>query len=58
MTRQIQRRQELLDHIDDGTRQLRSGEGIELHGEDELRGLFERIQAEGMQRREQVNSAR
>ena len=33
----MRRRQELLDHIDEGTRQLRSGQGVELHGEDELR---------------------
>jgi hypothetical protein len=47
-------RQELLDHIDEGTRQLRAGEGIELHGEEELRALFERVNAEGMQRYKQA----
>jgi hypothetical protein len=47
----LQRRQELLDHIDEGTEQLRRGEGIELHGEEELRAFFNRIQAEGMARR-------
>lgn len=46
----LRRRQELLDHIDEGTRQLRSGQGTELRGEEELRALFDCIQAEGMQR--------
>ncbi len=48
----LKRRQELLSHIDKGTRQLRDGEGIELRGEEELREFFDGIQAEGMKRRE------
>lgn len=54
----LRRRQELLDHIDEGSRQLRRGEGIEIHGEDELRAFFDRIQAEGMQRYQQCKNAR
>ena len=46
----LKRRQELLDHIDEGTQQLRSGDGIELHGENELRAFFDAIRAEGMKR--------
>jgi Arc/MetJ-type ribon-helix-helix transcriptional regulator len=53
----LRRRQELLDHIDEGTRQLRGGEGIEIHGEDELRAFLGRIQAEGMQRYQQRKNA-
>ena len=44
------RRQELLDHIDEGTWQLRGGEGIEIRGDDELQALFERIHVEGTRR--------
>ena len=54
----LRRRQELLDHIDEGTKQLRTGEGIELRGEEELRAFFNRIQAEGLQRRQQCKNAR
>jgi Arc/MetJ-type ribon-helix-helix transcriptional regulator len=54
----LRRRQELLDHIDEGTRQLRGGQGVELHGEDELRALFDRIHAEGMQRYRECKNAR
>lgn len=54
----LRRRQELLDHIDEGTRQLRSGEGIEIRDEEELRAFLDRIQAEGMQRYEQCKNAR
>jgi Arc/MetJ-type ribon-helix-helix transcriptional regulator len=54
----LRRRQELLDHIDEGTRQLRKGEGIELHGEEALRAFFDRIQAEGMQRYQQCKNVR
>jgi Arc/MetJ-type ribon-helix-helix transcriptional regulator len=54
----LRRRQELLDHIDQGTRQLRGGEGIELRGEEELRAFFNRIQAEGMQRYHECKDAR
>ena len=54
----LRRRQELLDHIDEGTRQLRGGEGIELHGEDELQAFFDRIQAEGARRYKQCKNAR
>jgi len=46
----LKRRQQLLDHIDEGTRQLRNGEGIELRGEEELRAFFDEIRAEGMNR--------
>jgi Arc/MetJ-type ribon-helix-helix transcriptional regulator len=44
------RRQQLLEHIDEGTRQLRDGKGIELRGEHELRAFFDEIKAEGMRR--------
>jgi len=54
----LKRRQELLDHIDRGTQQLRNGEGIELRGDEELRTLFDRIQAEGMNRYMQSKNAR
>ena len=53
----LRRREELLKHIDEGTRQLRAGEGIELHGENELRQFFDDIQAEGMKRYEAKKSA-
>jgi Arc/MetJ-type ribon-helix-helix transcriptional regulator len=53
----LRRRQELLDHIDEGTKQLRKGEGIELRGDEELRTFFNRIQAEGMLRRQQRKNA-
>lgn len=46
----LRRRQELLRHIDEGTQQLRSGMGIELHGEAELRAFFDELEDEGMQR--------
>jgi Arc/MetJ-type ribon-helix-helix transcriptional regulator len=46
----LRRRQELLEHIDEGTRQLRAGQGIELHGEDELRQFFDDIQGEARKR--------
>jgi Arc/MetJ-type ribon-helix-helix transcriptional regulator len=48
----LRKRQELLDHIDKGTLQLRSGEGIELLDEDALRAYFEQLHAEGMKRYE------
>jgi Arc/MetJ-type ribon-helix-helix transcriptional regulator len=54
----LRRRQEFLDHIDEGTKQLRQGEGIELHGDEELRAFFNRIQAEGIQRRQQRKNAK
>lgn len=54
----LRRRQELLDYIDEGTRQLRNGEGIQLSGEGELRAFFDRIQAEGMQRYQPCKNAR
>ena len=54
----LRRRQELLDHIDEGARQLRQGEGIELHGEEELQAFFNRIHEEGMQRRQQCKNAK
>ncbi len=53
----LRRRQELLDHIDEGTRQLRRGEGIESHDDEELRAFFDCIQTEGMQRRQQCKNA-
>jgi Arc/MetJ-type ribon-helix-helix transcriptional regulator len=46
------RRQELLDHIDEGTRQLRNGEGIVLQGEQELNDYIDHLHAEGMKRYE------
>ena len=52
----LRRRQELLDHIDQGTRQLRSGEGIEIRGEEELRAFFDGIQAEGMRHQQSKNA--
>jgi putative addiction module CopG family antidote len=48
----LRRRQELLDHIDEGTRQLHNGEGIELLGEEALRAYFEQLHADGMKRYE------
>lgn len=54
----LRRRQELLDHIDRGAGQLRRGEGIELHGEEELRAFFSRIQTEGMQRYQKCKTPR
>ena len=42
--------EELIQQIDEGTRQLREGEGIELRDETELRAFFHEIQAEGMKR--------
>lgn len=48
----LRRRKELLDQIDEGTRQLRDGEGIVIRGDDELSAFFEGIHTEGMQRRE------
>jgi Arc/MetJ-type ribon-helix-helix transcriptional regulator len=54
----LRRRQELLDHIDEGTRQLRNGEGITLRGEDELGAFFDGIQADGLRRYEQCKNAR
>ena len=55
---QFQQTNILPDHIDEGTRQLRSGEGIEIHGEEELRAFFDHIQVEGMQRYRQYTNAR
>jgi Arc/MetJ-type ribon-helix-helix transcriptional regulator len=54
----LRRRQELLDHIDEGTRQLRNGEGITLRGEDELGAFFDGIQADGLRRYEQCKNTR
>ena len=42
----------MLEHIDEGTRQLRAGEGIELFGEEALRAYFEQLHADGMKRYE------
>ena len=47
--RLLQRRAELLEHIDEGTRQLRSGEYQE-YDEAGLRELFDGIQARGQAR--------
>lgn len=52
----LRRRQELLEHIDEGTKQLRRGEGIELRSEEELRAFFNRIQTEGMQRHQKCKN--
>ena len=46
----LRRRQELLDHVDEGTRQLRAGEGIEVHGIDDLKTLVGRDDSEGTKR--------
>jgi hypothetical protein len=54
----LRRRQELLGHIDEGSKRLRNGEGIELHGDEELRAFFDRIQTEGMQRRQRCKNAK
>jgi putative addiction module CopG family antidote len=53
----LRRRQELVDHVDEGTRQLRQGEGIELRGEEELRAFFNRVQAEGIKRCQERKNA-
>ncbi len=47
--RMLQRRQELLAHIQEGARQLRSGEYTD-YTPGELRDLFDDIQAEGRAR--------
>jgi len=46
----LKRRVELRRQIDEGIRQLDNGEGIELHGEEELHAFFEEIKAEGRRR--------
>jgi hypothetical protein len=46
----LRRRQKVLDRIDEGTRQLRNGEGIVLRGEQELNAYFKRLHDEGMLR--------
>jgi len=43
-------REALLRHLDEGTAQLRRGEGIELRGDEELRQFFDEINAEGRRR--------
>jgi hypothetical protein len=48
----LKKRQELLDHIDEGTKQLRNGQGIELIGEESLRAYFGQLHADGMNRYE------
>ena len=53
----LRKRQELLDHIDEGTRQLQSGQAIELHGDDELRAFFDEIKVEGRRRYEARKNA-
>ena len=55
---QLRQRQELHNHIDEGTRQIRNGEGIILRGEDELRAFFNGIQVDGLHRYEQCNNGR
>ncbi len=42
----LRRRQKLLRHIDEGTQQLRSGMGIELHGDAGLRAFFDEHEAD------------
>lgn len=51
-------RVDLLRHIDEGTAQLRSGQAIELRGNDELLAFFERIHLEGMGRLEAERQSR
>ena len=53
----LKRRLELLRHIDEGTQQLRNGEGITLHGEEELKAFFEEIKAEGRRCYEETRKA-
>ena len=50
-------RQQLLRHIDEGTRQLRAGEGTELNGEKELRAFFDEIRVEAIKRDAMKNDA-
>ncbi len=45
----LKRRQELIAHIEEGTRQLRSGDFLEC-GQEGLRELFDEIQAQGRAR--------
>ena len=47
----LRRRQELLKHIDEGTRQLRSGQYTE-YDQEGLREFFEDVKAEGRKRYE------
>jgi Arc/MetJ-type ribon-helix-helix transcriptional regulator len=47
----LRKRQELLDHIDEGTRQLRSGQYTDYDDEG-LRQFFEEVKAEGRRRLE------
>jgi hypothetical protein len=51
----LRKRQELLDHIDEGTRQLRSGQYAE-YDEAGLRAFFDEVQAEGKRRCESGSS--
>lgn len=53
----LRRRQELMDHIDEGTRQLRAGEGIEVHGVDDLKALLGRDDLEGIERCRRIKDA-
>ncbi len=46
----LRRRQRLLDHIGEGTQQLRSNQAIELRGDEELNSFFAEIQTEGQRR--------
>lgn len=45
----LRKRQELLDHIDEGTRQLRSGQYTDYDDEG-LRQFFEEVKTEGRRR--------
>ncbi len=47
----LEKRQKLLQHIDEGTQQLHRGEYTE-YDEDGLRKLFDEVQAEGRERYE------
>ena len=45
-------RRQLLDHVDEGSRQLRNGEGLKLEGENEQTEFFDDIQTRGRERYE------
>jgi Arc/MetJ-type ribon-helix-helix transcriptional regulator len=49
----LKRRQRLIEHIDEGTRQLREGEAIVLNGEEELKAFFEDLKADCRKRYEE-----
>jgi putative addiction module CopG family antidote len=48
--RLLKQREELLEHIDEGTRQIRAGQGIELEDDRALERFFEDVKERGRQR--------